>query len=121
MKPLYWVALAVGAAVLLGFWFMWDSTGTTSVAKLAAKASNGEKLEDRRSAAMELTMRDSPEVLPQLRHLVKESKDPEVITIALAGVAAARDREDLSLFLSNLEHPNNKVREAAGTGLFQYL
>jgi len=112
MKPRYWIAL--GVVVLLGAcsWLL-SGPGVPTPGRLAAKALSAGKPDERVQAVVELTLLQNPESCPQLRRVASESKDPDVVVVAINKLASANYKEYLPVFLDTLDHDEQRVREAA--------
>jgi len=121
MNPQYFVALGVLVLIAVGY-VSWEFLGgPASPATLEARALSAAKVEDRAVAATELTMRNNKETFPFLRRVATQSRDPEVLSVALIGLANNANMSDLPLYLGYLEHADQNVRDAAGYGLFKFF
>jgi hypothetical protein len=110
----YWVTLGVLAAMLTGY-LVWPS-GVMTPEGLANRAVSSRDPEDRRLAAVELSMLKTPDVLPAIRRVLKESKDPEVITTVLGKIFTMGKSDDIAQQVVLLDAAEEKVRVAAAAG-----
>lgn len=113
MKPQYIVILAVCAVILIGV-FIWTSGGgPPEPSSLTSKALKGGTEADRADAARQLAMLKGPKATVELRRLVTESQEGEVVVIALGGLEAIGDQESFPLFIKALDNPDKSVRIVA--------
>lgn len=110
----YLVALGALAAAF-AIYLIWPS-GAVTPAGLASTALSSSDAETRRLAAVNLCMLNEPEILPQLRRVVKESKDPEVTATVVAKIFRFGRPEDIGEQYALLDSPDEKVRVAAAAG-----
>jgi len=88
---------------------------------MASRALSARDAKDRRQAMDELALVvDRVAALPHLRRVAKESKDPEVQTIALSRLLSLRDRDSLPLCFDGLSHSSKEVREKVCYALRAY-
>jgi len=119
MKRMILMALGGGVLVALagGFFyyaFYVNEPAPLDADSLAKKAMEAPVLEDRLTAASELSNLEGDEALIQLKRLAKESKDPRVIARVLPQLAARkRDSQTVELLLDTLSHGDAAVREVA--------
>ena len=115
MKPLYLVIL-IGCVLVGGGLIAWSFLGGSpaGASKLASRALTASEESERIKAVVGLTMiKEFREAVPQLRHVAKETQDPEVLVIALGRLSSFSDTESLPLFFTGLDHPDKKVRTTA--------
>ena len=112
MKPLYLIALAVLTSILVGS-YVWSSLGgPVGPAKLAQRALSAVDPKDRVRSTVELSLVKDPKALSELQRLATDSKDPEVLIIAIGSLAVTNDHENLPLFYTAMNHTEKQVREA---------
>lgn len=115
ISPKYLIILGVLVVALVGY-LIWAFMlgGPPSVDALAARALSAADLNDRKRAAVDLsTVDDRQAALPHLRRLAQESKDPEVLVIALHRLVVLGDRESFPLVFNALNDPEEDVRRQA--------
>jgi len=112
MKSLYWIALGVLVLAAAACWMLTGPEIPTA-GGLAAKALSAGKSEERVQAAVALIMIQDPQALPQLRRLAAESRDAEVLVLAMNKLGSVNDFESFPLFLEALDHADKPAREAA--------
>ena len=101
-------------ALLLGAYWIWNSSLTPNAMQLAQTASSGADSNVRVKAAVELSMLKEADSLSQLRQLLQTSKDPEVLIQAISTRLNARqDHDSLPLFYAALDHPSRSVQQEA--------
>jgi hypothetical protein len=113
----YWVTLASSAFVLLCLYLL-NRTDNPDAATLGKRALGASKLEDRMAAASLLGQFLGEPATDQMKLLVKESKDPEVVRQML-GLLAIRNvtKNTWELFIDTLNSPDTSVRAAAWEGV----
>jgi len=115
MKRAYWTTL-IGTLVVCLAALAWPFLWRTPPRDLVHVALKAEKVEDRANAVVELAMRKEPNPLPDLRRLLAESKDPQVLSQVISALAARMDGQSWDQFLEALHHPDREVRYAASRG-----
>lgn len=113
MKPIHWIALSACALILIGILVLSFSGGPATPETLAARSLQGGDAKARAHAASELSMRQGHKIPPLLRKLQAESKDPEVVVIAINSLSDRHDMENLLLFYDGLGNADKSVRKAS--------
>jgi len=102
----------------LGVWYLVDQP--PSSATLASTALTAKEPKERLHAAAELTLAKDRQRYAQLVRLLKESKDPEVLTVVLNGLVGQLDKDSLPLVFTALQNPDLSVRQAAYQDLLRH-
>lgn len=107
--------ITLGVLVVLFALVMWwtSSPGRPSPQALAKKILGSNDTAEKINALADLGTRSEPEVRELLRDIVKQSKDPDVVSRGLSFLCGLRDGETMSLALAALDDPSEKVRQAA--------
>lgn len=112
MKPMYLVILGVCAIILIGVLWMTFSGGPPDPDSLAATALGSGNVKVKAKAASQLSMLQGKKVVPLLRKIAKESKDGEVVVVAIGTLSDRHEMANLPFFYAAMDHPDKAAREA---------
>lgn len=114
MKRSYWIIL-IGIVLALAGYVGWDYLDRTPTASaLADQALSDAPKEARVHAVAQLaSLKDKNAAVPELRRVLKESKDHDVVYAALSPLAAMRDGESVPDIIPLLGSRSEDVRQAA--------
>jgi HEAT repeat protein len=118
------VFIAAGVLLLLivtvaGIWFFTGSRELTADEWLE-KALTGQSLEEREAAAVALSDLNPP-ALPQLRQLLKETKDPTVKSATIAALGRHYDFDSMEAIIAAMEDESSVVRGRAAAVVARFL
>jgi len=93
---------------------------TLSPKKLADIALTAKSVEEKESAAIELS-HAGQEGLEQLRHVYQQSDVPEVRAACIKGLGVLRDYDSMDVFFESLQDESPLVRGRAGVAMVRML
>jgi len=115
----YWIALGVCSLTLGVTWLA--SSAPPTPAGLAQRALTAEKPDDRQAALAQLCSLQSPEVVPLLRRLLKDTKDPDVLSDVMVNLGIRNDFESVPQLVAQLDDRTPKVQVVAFSTLTKIL
>lgn len=111
--PMQLVVMGICALVLIGVVVMMMPGAPPDPDALAASALGSGNAKAKAKAASQLAMLQGKKVVPLLRKLAKESKDGEVVVVAVSTLSDRHSMENLPIFFVAMDHPEKSAREAA--------
>lgn len=112
----YWVVLGAVGLVAISYFFL-QFWGRATPSNFAAAALSASDKQDRFAGVVQLIMSTDPAAAAELRRVASKSTDPDVQAEAVQALAKYPDPVNSDLCLSLLDHPEQKVRQAAVVSL----